>query len=624
MSRLKSSFSFWALVLFVALLALQWFPLPGIYLMFVGGPLWCGLAAHAVLLGLLVESVLGRVPRFLIIVPLAAYGGYYFIYLKQGREIDAKARHMQTSNPSLVRKFDPTVNSLVLPSGKAGRLASHYDVPVTYEANPNFKPQGYLSHRLLDAQQCAKARDVQAKLHAQKVFAALNLVAVVQSEEGYRKGSFRKEDLVKDICVLNFPETPPLPRLVVTQRGDDEIWKRKHEIMEQYVDFSLNGEVFATYTTASVWRLPPFPMVFIGCYLNDAKPSWDCFADFQRSYEVIDGTPNSVDKALFDTPESIVLGLRKYTPADYTNFKGDSRWSDFIGRIEDYPEDQAKFKIEQQAELFAQFADFVHDSGVATSGKGVFIDLVHNGKTAPPAGMEAAILEKPEQLMPLRDAIAARFIQLVQANIGVNSRWFRLLDKSLVALPRESYATMPDDEVRQLLAALAADRGWDYFRSLYVRMADAGPRTLSFYEGELSKLPLAQRVPLALSPELAICRIGQASEETRAILRKEFVESAKFADKYDDNVRVNSAVFVTLLKLGDPAAVDDYPANFTREVVTGWYDAVRQKKGQTEIGPNNCHGWERSGQRSAQQRLNLPPALRPGLIYDDKAWIEAG
>jgi len=55
--------------------------------------------------------------------------------------------------------------------------------------------------------------------------------------------------------------------------------------------------------------------------------------------------------------------------------------------------------------------------------------------------------------------------------------------------------------------------------------------------------------------------------------------------------------FVTLLSLGDPAAVDDCPANFTRADVVGWYDAVRQKKGETDIGPNNCYGWGRAGQR---------------------------
>jgi hypothetical protein len=615
MSRVKSSFSFWALVLFISLLVLQWSPLPGIYLMFVGGALWCGLAVHAVLLGLFVEALLKRVPRFLIILPLAAYGGYYFMYIKQGREIDAKAQQMQTSNPSLVRQFDPAVNSLELPPDKAEFLASHYRVPVTYEVNTNFKPEGHISHRMLDAEQCAKARDVQAKLRARKVFVALNLVTPVRFDAGRFEGSFFKEDLVNDVCVLNFPETPPLQPVVVTQRGDYESWQRKRAIMEQFVDFSLDGQVFATFATASVWRLPPLPILLIGCYLNDAKPSWECFADFTRSYEVIDGTPKSVDKALFDTPVSIVLGLRKYARTDYTDFTGDTRWSALIERVEGYPEAQAKFKIEQNAELFAQFVDFVHDSGVETTGKGIFINLVHNGKTVPPAEMEAAILEKSEQLIPLRDAIAARWMQLLNAKIFVRNGWLRLLDKSLIVLPRDVYVTMPDQEVTQLLDALASNRGWDYFSSLYVRTADAGPRTLGFYEHALTKMQDQGRD--VLPSALAICRIGEASEQARAILRKIFVESAKSPYASADDARINSTMFVTLLKLHDPLVADPYPTNFKRDDVISWYDAVRQGRGQTDMGPNNCEGWFQFPRR------DLPSSLQPGLVYRDKAWIEA-
>jgi hypothetical protein len=621
MSRLKTSFSFWAFVAFVALFALQAFPLTGIYLMFLLAPLWCGFLAQAVLLGLLVEGILGRIPRLLIIVPLLAYGAYYAAYVKQTLEINAKATQMQASNPTLVRKFEPSANSLVLPRSKAELAASHYDVLVTYDVNANFKPQGYMSHRLIDAEQCAKAREVQAKFRAEKVIAAFGLAVSVRFNE---RGGFGNDNVIRNVCVLNFPEKPPLPPLVVSERGDTGVSARKPTIMEQFVDFNVDGEVFATYATASVWRLSPLPLLIIGCGLVDNPASWSCVADLNRNYETIDGTPKNVDKRLYDTPESIVLGLRKLTRADYASFTGDRRWSDFIDGIGGYPEDQTKFKAEQQADLFSQFADFVHDTGVETSGTGVFINLVYKGTVAPPREMLRAILQKPEQLVPLRDAIAARFVQLVQAKIGVNNAWLRLLDRSLAELPRESYVSMPDDEVKQLLNALAADRGWDYFRYLYVRMADAGPRSQNFFENDLKELSPHLRVPNARSPELAICRLGQASEDAKAILRKEFVESSK-SDAYADSVVINSSAFVTLLKLGDPAAVADYPVNFTRPDVAGWYEAVREKKGETDIGPNNCVGWERPGQRNDNWRKRFPPALRPSLIYEDedKTWVEA-
>lgn len=420
MSRVTGSISFWLLVSFILLLALQWFPYTGIFLMMFGAAALSGLVAQAFLLSLFFEAVLRRIPLFLMIVPLAAYSSYYVMYAKQS-----------------------------------------------------------------------------------------------------------------------------------------------------------------------------------------------------RSYEVIDGAPKSVDKALHDSPESIVLGLRKRVRSDYADFKGDGSSSALIERIAAYPQEQVEFKTEQKAELFAQFVEFVHDSGVETTGKGVFIDLVHQGKSAPPPEMEAAIVENTEQLVPLRDAIVARFIQLLQVKIGVNNKWFRLLDRSLVALPRDAYAAMPDQEVSQLLDALAQNRGWDYFRYLYVRMADAGPRTLSFYEGELSKMQ--DRTSSVLAPVLAICRIGEASDQTRAILKAKFKQYSK-SNPSDDEIIFGSTMFITLLRLGDPPIVDVYPTNSKREDVIGWYDAVRQGKGRTDIGPNNCHAWDKSGLRELHR---WPSSLRPGLGYKDRAWIEA-
>jgi len=618
MLRMINSFSFWALVSFTTLLALQASPVTGEVVAFLAGAIWCGFAAHAFLLGLFVEGALGRLPRFLMIIPIGVYGGYYVMYVEQGREIEAKDAQLQMSNPSMVLQFDPAVHSLVVPSRQAEHLATHYDVAATYELNPNFQPTGYMSHRLLDEAQCSSARGAQARLHAERVSPALvgNLVGPVEFE-----GGPHDERFVPGVCVLNFPEQPPLQQIVVTRRGDQAITDGERAIIDQFVDFSLNGQVFATYRTASVWRLPAFPIMFvIGCGPK-IRADRSCVADLEpKTYELIDGTPKGVDKRLHDSPESIVLGLRKYAWTDYANFKGDSSWSALIDRIGRYPQEQADYKVERNAALLRQFVEFVQDTGVETTGKGAFLDIVYKGRTAPPSGMLGAILEKPEQLILLRDAIASRFVQLADANIIMNNHWFRLLESTLIELPRDSYATMADKQVSQMLDALGANRGWDYFEHLYLRMADAGPRALSFYEGELSKLRGRDRIPAVL----AICRIGEANDDTRAVLRKEFLESSK-SDSADDEVIMNSAVYVTLLKLGDPAAVDGYPTNFKREDVIGWYEAVRQQKGRTDIGPNNCNSWVRQGPRDAGWSRRLPSSLRPGLIYnsDAKAWTNA-
>jgi hypothetical protein len=619
MPRLKSSFSFWALVAFIALLGLQASPYPGIFLMMLGAPLWCGLLANAFLIGLIVEATLGRVPRWLLLVPLAAYGSYGVLYVKQGLDIDARARQLQASNPSLVLQFDPTRHSLVLPQLRANLLAAHYDIPVTYDARPNFKPEGFVSHRLIDRQQCADARAAATRLKTQGLYVvSFGLVTPVRIENGALIPTY-----IKDVCLLNFPQKPDLPQIVVTRRQDRSVSRRERPIMQQSFDFSLDGKIFASYQTASVWRLPRFPILIIGCGLNDAAPSWDCFADFDRSLQEIDTAPKSIDKSRYDVPESIVLGLRQYAPDHYVDFQGDDRWTALIGHIDDYPKEQAQFEADHKADLFKQFSDFVHDSAVETTATGRIIDLTYQGTRAPPDGMEAAVLAKPDQLVALRDAMAARFVQLAKANALSSNKWVRLLEKSLVALPREAYLDMPDDEVDRLLDALRASSGWDSFQDFYLRMTDAGPRTLGFYQEALAKAGPA-RASHSKAPELAICRLGQADEPTRAFLRNEFSVSSK-SDKFDDAVESNSAAFVTLLKLGDAAVADGVPASYERKDVVGWYDAVRQGKGRTDVGSNNCNGWSRGGFRDMAWLRRFAPPLRPALIYTESehAWVDA-
>jgi hypothetical protein len=474
MSRISKSFSFWAFVAFISLFALQLSPFPGFYLMLFGGAMWCGLAVHAMLLGLVVEASLARVPRVLIIVPLAAYGGYYFMYLKQGREIALKAEQMQTTNPSFVRKFDPSMNSLVVPYGRAEFLASHYDIPVTYVANRLVKPEGYLSHRLLDADQCGRVRKAQATLREQKAVLAFNLISQVQFEE---TGSTSSLD---NVCVLNFPEAPALAPLVVTQRGDYDPSERKRGIMEQFTDFSLAGKVFATYETAAVWRLPKLPFLAIGCFLNDMKSSWDCGADFARSYRDIDGTPKNVDEVSFDSPESIVLGLRKLSRSDYTTFKAEGTASNVVDHIEDYPAQQKRSEAEESARLFAQFTAFVRDRDVES----------YKSQIVPPPEMQAAVLEKPERLIPLSDDLVARFIQLMQAEISIDNQWLQLLDKSLAALPNDTYVAMSDDKIRELLGLLEKKLPYPFCATGSSSSQSKSYTTIA----ELLKLPASARV----------------------------------------------------------------------------------------------------------------------------------
>jgi hypothetical protein len=322
----------------VLLLLLQEVPYLNLILMVMGAAAWCGLLVHGFLLCLLLEAALGRVPRVLMIIPLAAYGGYFYLYMQQGKDIDDKALEMQLSNPSAVLQFDPDQYSLVLPASRAENLAQHYNVSVAYEVNANFRPEGYLSYRLINHEECVRARSLRDRLRGQKVSPAMLLVGPVRFDNAF----------LSEACLLRFPEKAQLQQIVVAERGDNAVWKHGRAIMEQFFDFSIDGRVFATYRTASVWRLSALPLPLIGCGLSGGSLSSGCSADFHRTYQVIDGTPKNVDKTLYDSPESIVLGLRKFARGDYAQFKGDSRSAAFIERIGAYSDEQDKYKTERK------------------------------------------------------------------------------------------------------------------------------------------------------------------------------------------------------------------------------------------------------------------------------------
>jgi hypothetical protein len=75
MRRLSTLVSFWAFVLFAALLALQVFPYTGVFLMLFGAAFITGIVLHVFLIALVVEAFARRVPRFLMVIPIVAMVG---------------------------------------------------------------------------------------------------------------------------------------------------------------------------------------------------------------------------------------------------------------------------------------------------------------------------------------------------------------------------------------------------------------------------------------------------------------------------------------------------------------------------------------------------------------------
>jgi hypothetical protein len=560
MPHVSKLVSFWSFLLFAGLLALQAFPYTGIFLMMLGAASLSGVLIHVFLISLFIEAGLRRVPRFLIVIPIAAYGGYYVFYAQQMLEIAQKSAELRASNPGKVLDFDARAHSLV--TTDANRLTQYYAIPVAYEANANFQPEGHLSYRLIRRDQCNIRKDSQHR---------------IQTFGMHLGHSFQQ-----GVCVLRFPEAPTAKAVTAVRSGDDEIWRRKWGISEQVTELRLDGAVIGRYRSASVWRLPALPMGVVGCALISSTPAWKCGADFLRTHTVIEAVPFGVDRVHYDTPLSVMLALKKYTEADLANFRGYALNGPALARI-------------------AGESDRVEDDVFK-----VLADILDGRDPKPPFNLGFSLSRNPERLAPFAERMAGRFVELNgldPRNVPNHQEITRALATALVSLPQPAFARVAE----RVFTVIDRDQAWDKYPALYVRAGDAGPKTLARYKQDFMSGKLKRF--LLMLPVLAICRVGQADDDTIAEMKARFI--APGASYSDDEYK--TALFVTLLKLGQESFLRDNMQSLSNRT-RGWADAVLDRKGETEKGPNNCMAerWNNTDYHG--------PIMEPGLQWMRGAW----
>jgi hypothetical protein len=544
-------------IAFAILFLLQAIPVLGIFLMIFGGPFWTGLLVHVFLLALAVESWTRRIPRAFIAIPLIAYGSYFGLYAHQTIDIARTSAELRKANSGKVLDFDAEVHSLVTPNAQA--LVSSHKIAAAYEPNANFDPEGYLSFRLIRRDQCNIAPDSQNRI---QIWGA----------------SFENKPLTA-ACLLRYPEKPPHQVVSVAKIGDEEVWKRKRGISEQISELTLAGKVTGVYKTASVWRLPLVPLLFVGCGLDSRTPAWRCSADFNRSHMVLDTVPDGIDRKRFDTPEGVMLGIPKYSFAELAEFRGYPQNEPTLGWLADEPA-----RVEDR--MFS-----------------LLKELAEGGYPKVPMGIGVSVARNPSRLAPLAEAMANRFIELsnIRPSKADGQEYnFRYegLAKALAALPDDAFAKVAAPLHAYFLDGMAPP--FQQFQELGARIQFAsGPQALEFYESDF----MAAKGYRRLFPALAICRIGRASpaviSEMRARILRGSVDTTFDTDS-------KSALIVTLLKLGQESFVREYksffavnaPANFE-----SWLETVLEGKGATEVGPNNCMSMDWNGRRAAKPSL---------------------
>jgi hypothetical protein len=535
--RYLSPFSSKVFVFLLIFLALEVLPLPGLYLTFLGGSLFAGLLVHLLLASLLVEALIGRIPRAFVLIPIIAYGAYYAAYFREGSQVAQVTEKLRTTNPGKIYDFDPAANSLVMDRGQ--EFVETHDVPVVYEPNRNF-PEGYLSERLITRVQCRGIKkDTQ------------NRVSTL--------GVHFNDIFQQNICLLRFPERPTNKAVKVTLVGDPQLWARDGDIRQQTTEISVDDKTVGSFTRAFIWRLPALPVLAIGCMLIDQPPAWKCLAAFDRRLMTLDGIPDNVDRVKFDEPTSVMLGIRKYVAADLANFSGFESNLRALDSVHQEPE-----KVENN--VFA-ILDAIIDG--------------QNPKT--PFNLGYSLAANLDRLTPHADGMARRFVALLHGDTRTIPNWreqMEALATAIGALPHEAFVSVsgPLFEV----VKEDPDRAMHKYPMIYVRMGEAGTAMLSFYRDQVMAKQI--RGWERMFPVLALCRIGEADTDLIEELKRRY--NSVDLQGGSDPVNYKTALFVTLLRLGQDFFLrEDHPNDGARDQ---WYADVLAGKGLTKIGPNNC------------------------------------
>ncbi|WP_441228140.1 hypothetical protein AB7813_12800 [Tardiphaga sp. 20_F10_N6_6] len=533
------NFSGMVLIIIVALLIAQAFPVTGIFLMVLAAPLWTGLLVHVFLIALAVEAMVGRLPRAALMLPILAYGGYYGAYVYEGIKVGMAAAQFRSENSGKVMEFDPAAHSLV--TSTAQTFISDHRIPVAYAVDQYAEPEGFRSFRLVRSDQCRLEKD--------------GLVRIQTS------GVFEPSSSKIFACTLSIPEKPPYALVSVAKTDDKNIRDRNGAIHEQLSEVTFNGQILGRFKTGSIWRLPLLPKLVIGCSLNSAAPAWQCGARFDRSPVELQAVPESIDRDRFDTPESVMLGIPKLVVAEFTDFRG-------------YPENDAvmEYLKGEPHRVRERMFDLIKE-------------LAEGGYPRVPMQIGYTVATNPERLVPLAEAMANRFVELTNyrpANGDGQDFLFRYegLARALAALPNDAFV-----KVAPSLVAYFPQFDVSKFDKLWKRAKEFAPElTQEFYEADFMNAKGDRR----LFPALALCRIGRASPVVVDTMKQEVIERSE-EKEFDDESK--SALIVALIKLGQTDLINANRALLIKNAeadFSGWLDALLAGKGDTAVGPNNC------------------------------------
>ncbi len=547
--------SVWLFGLTGLVFALQVLPVTGFFLMLMLAPYWSVVTVNLGFIVLAFEAATSRVPLVWLLVPIAYFGGYALFAHQSHRAVERLDAEARASNSGKRIAFVPASASLVIESnaddlgGAASSLVRAYRLPVAYtvtRAQEQRKPQELSRLDSNYRAERAGSPSVCRRIQQDSRFAAATAWAhFISPLRGTRSPS------QPVLCTYSLPESPALQEIRISARSEPiGTWllKGRRVRVELSASDGARLELLSGHAVPYAW----LPLPIMGCFLNSARPKWECFAGFGTSANRGIGGTGAHGGATIE----IVARALGLVP----------------GSIE---ERRAELEATSTPELDNLLIR--HETAAVANLDRLLADPTLRATVHDLAGLA----ERPDLLAPRADAMLRAMSAALTYGKG-RSETARNLQRLLAHLPDAPFTRIGP----ALLLALDAGRpvqsdvgrrsvSEETDGTLLRRLGDLGPPALPTLDRLIFSSP--GRPPV--DAVLGLCRLGAPAAGMAERLAQHVRETEPRSD-------LRFVAFVTLLRLGRSdfaeALVED-SGGYRRTDIEAWRKAV-----SSDSGPQVC------------------------------------
>lgn len=258
------------LVVALVVVALQVLPVPGVFLMVLGGPLWAGVLITLAMFGTVLEVATGQASPGWLALPILYFGTYYLMAGWNRITIRRIARELADYNAGQSLAFDPARQDLMLVNGQpdASALLTDYALPRVFE-------RGRV-HFVGTPEACQLAQSKAARQSG------------VHSSFGHHTTSKRvgkggqAPEPPPEGGIITAPGEPERPVVSLTSHTH----RRRDDLLPlEVTDVTLRDEESGAHCDlriAKAAQLARFPFPVIGFVLNSGGPCWQGMAGWMR------------------------------------------------------------------------------------------------------------------------------------------------------------------------------------------------------------------------------------------------------------------------------------------------------------------------------------------------------